>query len=301
MDLFKKIDVVKNISPEEFNALYFKPQKPVVIKGLTNNTFAGTNWSIDYFKDTMGDKVIDLFDNSKKNPGSAHTTPDLKMKLGDFLTILSKNEPTNLRIFLYNMFKHNPNLKKEFPCPKLFKGILDRVGHMFFGGKNTTVRIHYDIDMSNVLHTHFGGRKRVVLIPPEYTSMLYCLPLNTYSLIDIDKPDYKKYPALQFIKGYDFTIEPGDSVFMPSGYWHYMTYLEGGFSVSYRKISPSLSTLASGFLNLCIYLPIDKLLNKILGNKWLETKKQIAERRANWAIIKEYMGDQGKPLFTGHE
>jgi hypothetical protein len=294
MDLFKKIDVVKNISPEEFHTLYFKKQKPVVIKGLTDNTFAGANWSIDYFKDTMGDTVIDLFDNNKKNPGSAHTTPDLKMKLRDFLTIISKDEPTGLRIFLYNMFKHNPQLKKEFPCPKLFKGVLDTVGYMFFGGKNTTVRIHYDIDMSNVLHTHFEGRKRVVLIPPEYTKMLYCLPLNTYSLIDPGKPDYKQYPALQFIKGYDFIIEPGDSVFMPSGYWHYMTYLEGGFSVSYRKISPSLSTLTSGFLNLCIYLPIDKLLNKIPGNKWLETKKQIAEIRADWAIEKKYLGTHGK-------
>jgi hypothetical protein len=286
MDLTKKIDVVKDISPEKFNNLYFKKQKPVVIKGLTANTFAGTNWSIDYFKDTMGDAVIDVFDNSRQNQGSAFTNPDLKMKLRDFLSLLSKDEPTNLRIFLYNMFKQNPQLKNEFPCPQLFKGVLDGVGHMFFGGKNTTVRIHYDIDMSNVLHTHFGGRKRVVLISPEYTDLLYCLPLNTYSLIDPDKPDYKKYPALQFIKGYDFIIEPGDSVFMPSGYWHYMTYLESGFSVSYRKIGPTVNHMADGFMNLCIYLPVDKLLNKALGNNWLETKKQIAQRRADWVIEK---------------
>ena len=300
MDLLKKIDAVKNITPEEFHNHYFRKQIPVVIKGLANTTVAGQKWSLEYFKNTMGDTMIDLFDTTKKNPDSAFTKPDLKMKLGDFLSVLSKNEPTNLRIFLYNMFKHDPQLKKDFPCPELFKGILDGVGHMFFGGKNTKVRIHYDIDMSNVLHTHFGGRKRVVLIPPEYTNMLYCLPLNTYSLIDLDKPDYKKYPALQFVKGYDFIIEPGDSVFMPSGYWHYMTYLDSGFSVSYRKISPSFSILANGFLNLCVYLPIDKLLNKVLGTKWLETKKQIAERRANLAIVKEYMGDQGKPLFSGH-
>ncbi len=298
MDLFKKIDVVNNITPEEFNNHYFKKQIPVVIKGLANSTAAGKKWSLEYFTHRMGDTVIDLFDNSKKNPDSAYTQPDLKMKLGDFLNILSKNEPTSLRIFLYNMFKHDPQLKKDFPCPKIFKGLLDDVGHMFFAGKNTKVRIHYDIDMSNVLHTHFGGRKRVVLVPPEYTRMLYCLPLNTYSLIDLDKPDYKKYPALHFIKGYDFIIEPGDSVFMPSGYWHYMTYLESGFSVSYRKLSPSLITMATGFLNLFLFLPIDKILNKVFGSKWLETKKQIAEMRANWAMDKEYLGRTGKSFHS---
>src|ERR1700756_538951 len=90
-------------------------------------------------------------------------------------------------------------------------------------------------------------KKRVVLIAPEYTDLLYCLPLNTYSLIDIDKPDYKKYPGLLLVKGYDFILEPGDSLFMPSGYWHYMTYLESGFSISYRKIATKFYTKLQGF------------------------------------------------------
>lgn len=297
MNLSEKIDVVSNITAEEFDKRYFYPQKPVVIKGLTKNTVADKKWSINYFKNTMGDTMIDVFDSSKKNNSSAFTVPDLKMKLGEFLSVISKDEPTSLRIFLYNMFKHNKKLRREFPCPVLFRGILDYIGYMFFGGKNTKVRIHYDIDMSNVLHTHFEGRKRVVLISPEYNDLLYRLPLNTYSLIDPDKPDYKKYPGLQFVKGYDFILEAGDSVFIPSGYWHYMTYLESGFSVSYRRLNPTFHSMINGFLNLCIYLPVDKLMNKIPGNNWLEIKKQKAEKRANRAIEKEYMGSSPKPLY----
>jgi hypothetical protein len=288
MNLSEKIDVVNNISTEKFDAHYFNPQKPVIIKGLINNSPAAEKWSIGYFKKEMGDTVIDVFDNSKKNNGSAFTAPDLKMKLGDFLDEISTNETTDLRIFLYNMFKHNKQLRKEFPCPELFKGLLDYIGYMFFGGKNTKVRIHYDIDMSNVLHTHFAGRKRVVLISPEYSDLLYRLPLNTYSLIDPDKPDYKKYPALQYVKGYDFILEAGDSVFIPSGYWHYMTYLESGFSVSYRRLNPTAEGLYNGFMNLGIYLPADKLLNRVFGNSWLESKKQTAEKRANWVLPQEY-------------
>lgn len=296
MDLSEKIDIVNNISPEKFDRSYFKPQKPVIIKGLTDNTIAANKWSIDYFKKEMGDTVIEVFDNSKKNNGSAFTVPDLKMKLGDFLDVVSKNEPTDLRIFLYNMFKHNKELRKEFPCPELFKGTLDHIGYMFFGGKNTTVRIHYDIDMSNVLHTHFEGRKRVVLISPDYSDLLYRLPMNTYSLVDPDKPDYKKYPALKFVKGYDFILEAGDSVFIPSGYWHYMTYLESGFSVSYRKLNPTPEGLYTGFMNLGVYLPTDKILNKLFGNSWLETKKNTAEKRASWVLPKENLQNPNRSV-----
>ena len=83
------------------------------------------------------------------------------------------------------------------------------------------------------------------------------------------------------MNGYDFILEDGDSVFMPGGYWHYMTYLEGSFSVSYRKISHNFKDPAVGLLNLSIRMPLDKLFNKVLGNSWLEIKNNMAQRKGN--------------------
>jgi hypothetical protein len=281
MDLTQKIDVVDYTGLKDFNENYFKPQKPVVIKGLANDKIAGKRWSISYFKETMGDLEIDVFDNAnKKSASSAFTTADLKMKFGDYLSIIDKNEKTDLRIFLFNIFKRNPGLRNEFPCPKIFEGVLGSMGYMFFGGKDTTVRIHYDIDMSNVLLTHFGGRKKVVLIAPEYTDLLYCLPFNTYSLINLDKINYKKYPGLAYVKGYECVLEHGDSIFMPSGYWHYMTYLEGSFSISYRKLAPTIQSKIDGLLNIVLKMPYDKLMGRVLGEKWLPMKEKIAQGRA---------------------
>ena len=285
MDLKQKIDVVDTTGLKDFNEHYFKPQKPVVIKGLADNKIAGKRWTINYFKETMGDLEIDIYDNANKNSASsAFTTPDLKMKFSDYLEVITKDEKTDLRIFLFDCFKSNPTLKKEFPCPEIFKGVLDSVGYMFFGGKDTTVRIHYDIDMSNVLLTHFGGRKKVVLIAPEYNDLLYRLPYNTYSLINLDVINHKKYPALAFVKGYECVLEHGDSIFMPSGYWHYMTYLEGSFSISYRKLAPTVQSKLNGFVNIALKMPYDKLMNKVLGSKWLTMKEQIAQRKAMEAV-----------------
>jgi Cupin-like domain len=287
MDLRQKIDILDYSALNTFKDSYFKPQIPVVIKGLASEKIAGKQWSIAYFKDTMGELEVDVFDNSnKKSAASALTKPDLKMKFGDYLSIISKNEKTDLRIFLFDLFKFNPKLRKEFPCPSIFKGMLDHMGYMFFGGKDTTVRIHYDVDLSNVLLTHFGGKKKVVLIAPEYTDLLYCLPYNTYSLINLDKINHKKYPGLEYVNGYECILEDGDSIFMPSGYWHYMTYLEGSFSISYRKIAPSFQVMFQGIVNIIVRMPFDKLMGKILGEKWLQLKETEAQRKAAIAIRK---------------
>jgi hypothetical protein len=280
------IDVVNNISPEEFRSKYLKPQVPLIIKGLADKYPAGKKWSIDYIKEVCGDVMVDVYDNNNKNSASAYTNPDLKMKFSDYVDTIIENKPTTLRMFLFNMFKCKPELRKDFPCPELFKGIMGKIGFMFFGASGIKVRIHQDMDMSNVLLTQFYGRKKVVLVAPQYSRLLYKLPFNTHSLIDLDSPDLKKYPGLNYIETYECILEHGDSLFMPSGYWHYITYLDGGFSVSYRKMAYSLKWKLRGFLSLCIYMPFDKMMNRILGKMWLPLKEKIATNRANRIIRK---------------
>jgi ribosomal protein L16 Arg81 hydroxylase len=165
---------------------------------------------------------------------------------------------------------------------------MEKVGFMFFGAKGVKVRIHQDMDYSNVVLTQFHGRKKVVLIAPDYSRLLYKLPFNTHSLVDLDQPDYERYPGLRHIEAYECVLEPGDSVFMPSGYWHYITYLDGGFSVSYRKLAQSPKAVWQGFLSVCIYMPFDKLMHFLFSNKWLEKKEELAHLRAKEEINKHH-------------
>jgi len=129
------------------------------------------------------------------------------------------------------------------------------------------------------------------MIAPEYSALLYKLPLNTHSLVNLDEPDYKKYPGLAYVKCYECILEPGDSLFMPSGYWHYITYLDGGFSVSYRKMALGLKTKIQGFLNVFIYMPLDKILNFVIGKNWLRYKENKAVKRATEAIARMKMNE----------
>lgn len=278
------IQTIDHISPEDFKKQYLIPQKPVVIKGLADTFPAGKKWTIDYIRDLCGSVMVDVFDNSNSNKGSAFTHPDLKMPFREYVNTIIDNKPTTLRMFLFNMFKCKPELRKDFPCPDIFKGVLGRIGFMFFGAKDIRVRIHQDIDMSNVLLTQFYGRKKVVLVSPQYSDLLYRLPFNTHSLIDLDKPDYEKYPGLKYIETQECILEHGDSLYMPSGYWHFITYVDGGFSVSYRKMAHSIKAKLQGLLNLAVYMPFDKLMNLLQGEKWVIKKELMAQENANKAI-----------------
>ena len=283
MDLSLKIDTIDAADLTNFRENYFKKQRPVILKGLLKGTAAETKWSLNYMEERMGDLLVEVYDN-KFIRTSAYTRGDLKMKFSDFVHEIEKDEPVTKRLFLFNGFKHCPDLKLEYPCPTLFKGLLDKFGFMFFGGKSTEVRAHFDIDMSNVLHTQFVGSKRFLLFSQDNNDLLYKTPLNTYSIADIGKMNYEKYPALKYAKGYDITLHHGDSLFMPSGYWHYIVYQEGGFAVTYRKMAFGLRNWLLGLSYFTYKLWMDKLMNRLFKQWWVEYKYKIAVTRANKAV-----------------
>jgi ribosomal protein L16 Arg81 hydroxylase len=282
MDLSLKIDVVDDISAEDFKRFYLIPQKPLLIKGgIIKKTDAYTKWTIDFFKKEMGDLMVDIYDNNAvKNETTALTKGTFKMKFANFLDIIEKNEPTSLRMFLFNGFKYNPRLQNDFPKPPHLKG-LPNLGFLFFGGKDTSVRMHFDIDNSNVLMTQIKGRKRVLLIAPEYSRYIYKIPFGSFTLVDFENIDCEKYPALKKVKGYDFVMNDGDSLFMPSGYWHYNTYLDGGYALSYRKMALDIRNRYNGLMNITLRLLMDKTLTALAKEKWTNYKINKAIKNAS--------------------
>src|SRR6185436_5523693 len=126
------------------------------------------------------------------------------------------------------------------------------------GGKGSITHMHFDIYLPNIFHTQFIGKKRVLLFPYEERNKLYRKPFEVLSLVDFSnyydpeksKVDTKKFPALEFVNGYDAILEHGDTLFMPSGFWHHMEYLESGFAMSLRAWNKTISGKINGGWNL---------------------------------------------------
>lgn len=271
------VENASDLSVEDFYTKYYLPQKPVLIKGLAFMQPAGEKWTLDYFKSSMGHLEVGVFDNNNEiHAYSTTVNPDSKISFGKFLDTISSDRPSSIRMFRYNLYKQFPALKKDFSCPSYFNsGIMKRFGYMFLGGKDTDVRLHYDVDGSNVLLTQIYGRKRVVLFPPDQSRYLYQVPFNTHSLVDLKDVDLDKWPNLKMAKGYEIIQEQGDGLFMPSRYWHYNTYLDGGISVAFRKLSHRPALILKGAFFIGITLPFDKVMNMVFWRMVVFKKTKV--------------------------
>ena len=151
---------------------------------------------------------------------------------------------------------------------------------LFTGGATSITHMHFDIDLSHILHTQFCGRKRVLMFPFKEQHKLYRKPYEVLSLADFsnyyenENPDYEKFPALKLAQGLDFILEPGDTLFMPSGYFHHMEYLDSGFAMSLRAMQPSLSGKLKGVWNLVAMRHFDSLMKKTVPLWWYKKKEK---------------------------
>jgi ribosomal protein L16 Arg81 hydroxylase len=278
----RPIDTVEEIDLKGFRESYLQKRKPVVIKGYAKRWEAYTKWTFDYFKQVAGEQLVPLYDNSKVTATKKVNEPAAQMKFGQYLDLIAA-QPTELRIFLFNIFKHIPSLTKDYQMPDLVSNFMDSFPMMFFGGAGSNVFLHYDIDMSHVFHTQFQGRKRALLFSPRYSRQLYHVPFSVHNIedIDLDAPDFAKYPALKNVEGMEVVLEHGDLLFMPAGWWHYMQYLEGGFALSLRAFDSSLSRKLEGVYNLFVMRTVDNLLRQLFGGKWMDYKHTWAYERSN--------------------
>lgn len=279
------IDVVDDITPADFERHYLKPRRPLVIKNLSRRWPAYDKWSLDYMKAVVGDITVPLYDSGKADPAAPINAASSHMAFGDYIELIRRT-PTDLRIFLFDPIRHAPALLQDYVFPtELMGGFLDQHPKLFFGGKGSETFLHYDIDMAHIFHTHFG-RKHVLLFDYPWKERLYRMPLATYALEDyrVDAPDTARFPALEGVEGIECFLDYGDTLFMPSGWWHWMKYLDGSFSISLRAWDPSWAVKAHSLWNLAVQRPFDNLMKARYRARYMQWKENLAVRRAEKAL-----------------
>jgi len=284
----KPLKRVRNISKEEFVKHYYKPQRPVLIENLAKDWKAYEKWNLDYFQEHAGDQVVSLY-NSEPTKGKQNSAaPVMDMKLYDYLELI-KSKPTDLRIFFFNLLDNLPELLNDIKYPDIGMKFFKRLPVMFFGGKGSRVLPHYDMDLSNLLHFHFHGHKSVLLFPPKQSKYLYRVPFSVHNLesINLDNPDFLSYPALQNLEGEYVEMKHGDALFMPSGYWHYIKYLDGGFSITLRSLPRNPIRFINMLGNVFIMRRFENIMRKIWGQKWVDYKEARILRVTNRKYAKD--------------
>ncbi|MBS1628150.1 MAG: cupin-like domain-containing protein [Bacteroidetes bacterium] len=289
----KAIDIVENINGNEFKNKYYNTSTPVIIKNLSKQWPAYNKWNWAFFKELVGNKKVALYNNIKSDAYTPINTADDYKTFGEYIDMISAG-PAGWRIFLFNIFDHAPQLINDFTWPdELMTGFVKRYPMLFTGGEGAITHMHFDIDVSHILHTQFIGRKRVLLFPFEEQHKIYRKPYEVLSMVDFSnyydaeksKVDYEKFPALKKAEGYDVTLEHGDTLFMPAGYWHHMEYLDSGFAMSLRAMQSSLSGKLNGVWNLFGMRSIDTVMKKTIPHPWYNWKQKKIVELANKELM----------------
>ena len=275
------VDRVRGITKEEFVKNYLKKKKPVLIEGLTDDW--NDKWRFDYIKEIAGEQIVPLYNNEPTKGNKSSYEPVKHMKMSEYIEMLQNNEPTDLRIFFYMVKDNLPQLEKDFEYPDIGMKYFKRIPALFFGGSKAHTFMHYDIDLGDNLHIHFEGHKRVLLFGPEQNTNLYKVPMAICNIesIDMNNPDFEKYPALKNAQGFEANMQHGDALYIPGEWWHFISYMNGGFSMSLRALPQDPRRFLGMMYNIFFMRHLDNFIRKVRGQKWIDFKEKWAYKRTH--------------------
>jgi hypothetical protein len=225
----------------EFMDRYVIGCRPAVFTNLADDWPARTRWSPQDLKARFGQFEVEIqagrsADSKFEQNKSAHRH---RMRLDAFVDQVLAGGVTNDYYLTANnellgLPGFAPLLADIGSLPEFCSPAdLAHCASVWFGPAGTTTPLHHDTFM--LLHTQVVGRKRWRFISPLQTPRLYNEHL-VYSPIDLDNPDLVRYPAFKDVTVLEAVVEPGDTVFLPLGWWHQVTSLQVSMSFSFTNI-----------------------------------------------------------------
>ncbi|MEM9314846.1 MAG: cupin-like domain-containing protein [Pseudomonadota bacterium] len=254
-------------------------RRAVVVRDLAQDWPALERWTPAQLAERFGERTVRVYDASFGTPGKNYMGSIDTTSFAAYLEA-TQDQGRDLRMFLYNLARQIPELLDDVLLPDVGLKFSRRFVFSFFGCRGSTTPLHYDIDMGDVLHTVIRGRRRIRLFAPQASPALYRHPCTVRSYIDLDAPDFGRFPALRGAQAFEVVLEAGQTLYMPSGWWHEFHYLDAGIGVSLRASSPRWTERLQGALNLLVASPLDRVANRLAPKRWFDWKTKRADQRA---------------------
>ena len=236
----------------EFFARYVLPQKPVILTDLfKDQPLAGlaTRASAERELGTVPLQVQGGYGSLAANPTSAAGGV---MGFAEYLRSIDANPDSRLICTEYDT---PARVSAQYRLPEICKtpreelqaaeildlprrwGDHDLLSNMFLGNRGNYAHLHYDGDQRQVFLHQVFGRKRVILFPPPSGRKLdvansFC---PGHSNVYLEKmSEDEKLALLDAADGFDGTMQPGETVYIPMLWWHYLEYTDTGMSINFR-------------------------------------------------------------------
>lgn len=224
-------------SPEAFFRTYWAAHRPVVFTDVASRWPAVGKWTPEFFRTALGKVPIEITDGRTKDPRydqnrDAHRK---KTRMDRFIPrILAAGVSNDLYMIAHNNSMLRPAfralLADVVPPPGMFEPLEARQTSLWIGPAGTVTPLHHD--STNILFNQIYGRKKFELVSPQETVLLADPVDGFYSPLDLDARAYAEHPAVRELLVKTVVLSPGDSLYIPAGWWHRVTSLDVSISFS---------------------------------------------------------------------
>lgn len=270
-----------NLSYEEFAEKHLFGNYPVVIGDACAAWSAKNKFTPEFFKEhysdreveiagkkyTLGEYIDWMLTGTEENPAPYPCTLQIER---DYPELLNDVLPR----FKYAL----PDRIQSKLLPKRFLSGANTL-EIFFGSPGAQFPyVHYDYMSLHAYITQLYGEKEFTVIPPDQTPYVYPRPDNLWvsQVDDVWNPDLEKYPLFAKTTPIKFVVGPGETLFIPCGWWH-----------TARSLTPTIS------------VALDCLNDSNWKNFMSEVDMNMQQRRPKLAgAVQTYLSVVGSVLGT---
>nr|XP_040025984.1 HSPB1-associated protein 1 homolog isoform X2 [Gasterosteus aculeatus aculeatus] len=239
----------KPFGPEETRRLLHRLQTPAVFPDMAAG-WPALLWTAERLSRCLGDQVVQFRLGRKEEMNAplfetqcsyveatleqflSWTRPQTGSRLGPFC------EYPSSEYWAYADYKYIALLLQDRPAMFQdvrwsdfgFEGRDGRESTLWVGSARANTPCHLDSYGCNLV-LQVEGRKRWHLFPPEDTAHLYPTRIpyeesSVFSQVHVVRPDLSRFPLFRGSRAHEVTLEPGQVLFVPRHWWHYVESLD---------------------------------------------------------------------------
>jgi ribosomal protein L16 Arg81 hydroxylase len=227
-----------NLTRQEFLEEYYAANRPVILIDAMRTWKALALWNPEYLKEKCGNEEVEIMTGRETDPEYEKNSESHKRTIlfRDYVEMVTSTGQSND----FYMVANNHFLEKE-AVKELYQDIgelpeylnarkLAGSSFLWFGPAGTITPLHHDV--LNIFMAQMYGRKHLTLIPSIQTHLVYN-NVGVYSEVNCDDINYDIYPSFRYVTKIELALEPGEILFIPVGWWHYVKALDVSITISF--------------------------------------------------------------------
>jgi len=236
-----KIEEREHISGKDFFDNYYFRNRPVVLRSLMGDWPALKKWGPDYFAGHYGHVPVEITKGREKEQGYEENFRKTvtTIPFGEFIEQIRQQSSSNdIYLVARNYFFSNPQFRALrddiIPPGEIIDSSFEGLQNMklWFGPSGTVTPLHHD--KHSILFCQVAGRKHFKMIPSFELPKIYNRD-RYYSEVDPERIDREKFPLFLNASVADVIVHPGDMLFIPAGWWHWVRSLDISISVTFSN------------------------------------------------------------------